>query len=243
MTHNNQSVSPLRQRMLEDMCLRKLSPKTQTGYVRAVKNFTHFFGRSPDTADAEDLRRFQLHLASSDISHTTINAMLIGLRFFFEITLERLEAMKRMSRVYLERKLPVILSVEEVARLLDNAPSIKYQAALSVAYGAGLRACEVAVVKVTDVDSERMVLRVEQGKAAGTAMPCCRRSCSCCCAPGGATPTRRERCCPVAGCSRDRARSIRSRRASSTALVMRPSNAPESTSACPCTRFATIYPS
>jgi len=164
MTDNNQPVSPLRQRMLEDMQLRKLGPKTQTAYIRAVKNFIGFLRRAPDSADAEDLRRFQLHLATSGTSHTTINATLTGLRFFFEITLERPEAMKNTSQVYLERKLPVVLSVEEVARVLDNAPGLRYQAALSVAYGAGLRAGEVVALKLRDIDSERMVIRVEQGK-------------------------------------------------------------------------------
>jgi site-specific recombinase XerD len=150
--------------MLEDMQLRKLTAKTQAGYIRAVKNFSRFLGCSPDRADAEDLRRYQLHLAAQGTSNTTINGTISGLRFLFEITLERPEAVRRMSRVYVERKLPVVLSVEEMTRLLEHAPSLKHRAALSVAYGAGLRAGEVAVVKVSDIDSERMLIRVEQGK-------------------------------------------------------------------------------
>ena len=164
MTHNNQPVSALRQRMLEDMQLRKLSWKTQGAYIRAVKNFTRFLGLSPDTAEAEDLRRFQLQMVHTGVSPTTINATITGLRFFFEVTLEYPEAMKRMSPVHLDRKLPTVLSTEEVTRLLQAAPDIKYQAALSVAYGAGLRTSEVVALKVGDIDSERMVLRVEQGK-------------------------------------------------------------------------------
>lgn len=164
MTDNNQPVSALRQRMVEDMRLRKLGPKTQTAYIRAVKKFARFLRRSPDSADAEDLRRFQLHLATTGTSHTTINATLTGLRFFFEFTLERPEAMKNTSQVYVERKLPVVLSVEEVARTLDNAPGPKYLAALALAYGAGLRAGEVVVLKIGDIDSERMVIRIDQGK-------------------------------------------------------------------------------
>ena len=164
MSDNNQPLSPLRQRMIEDMQLRKLGPKTQSAYLRAVKKLTRFLARSPDTADAEDLRRFQLHLASSGTSHVTINATLTGLRFFFEMTLDRPEVMKRTRQVHPQRKLPVVLSVEEVARLLAHAPGLKYQAALSVAYGAGLRAGEVVAIKVSDIESERMVIRVEQGK-------------------------------------------------------------------------------
>jgi integrase/recombinase XerD len=164
MTQNNQPITALRQRMLDDMQLRKLSWKTQGSYIRAVKNFTRFLGQSPDTADAEDLRRFQLHMVHTGVSPSTINATITGLRFFFETTLEYPEAMKRMSPVHLDRKLPTVLSAEEVTRLLQAAPDIKYRAALSVAYGAGLRASEVVALKVGDIDSERMVLRVEQGK-------------------------------------------------------------------------------
>jgi len=150
--------------MIEDMTLRKLSPKTQIAYIRAVKKLTTFLGRSPDTAMAEDLRRFQLRLVAQGISSITLNATITGLRFFFEVTLSRPEALARMSHVYEPRTLPVILSADEVARLLQCAGSLKYQAALSIAYGAGLRASEVVHLKVSDIDSERMVIRVEQGK-------------------------------------------------------------------------------
>jgi len=164
MTTTNPSISPLRQRMIDDMCLRKLSPQTHTAYIRAVKSFTRFFSRSPDQARAEDLRRFQLHMVSTGVSRTTINATITGLRFFFEITLERPEAMMKMSPVRVERKLPVVLSADEVGRLLQAAPGIKYQAAFALGYGAGLRAGEVVGLKVTDIDRERKVIRVEQGK-------------------------------------------------------------------------------
>lgn len=164
MTDNNHPVSPLRQRMLDDMRLRELGDQTQRGYVRAVVKFTRFLGRSPDMAEAEVLRRFQLHLASAGASATTINATLTGLRFFFGVCLEQPELMRRTSPVRQEHRLPVVPSVEEVTQILANAPGLKYQAALSVAYGAGLRAGEVVALKVTDIDSERMVIRVEQGK-------------------------------------------------------------------------------
>ena len=164
MTQNNKSITPLRQRMLEDMAMRKLSPMTQTAYIRAVKNFTLFLDHSPDTASAEDLRRYQLHLVEEGISSGSVNATITGLKFFFETTLERPEAMAKMSHVYEPRKLPLVLSLEEVTRLLQHAGGPKYQAALGVAYGAGLRANEVVHLTVNDIDSERMVIHVEQGK-------------------------------------------------------------------------------
>jgi site-specific recombinase XerD len=115
-------------------------------------------------ASPEDLRRFQKHLVEQDVSSTTINATITGLRFFFEVTLDRREALKKMSPVRVPQKLPTVLTADEVARLLSAAPNLKAKAALSVAYGAGLRASEVTHLKVTDIDSERMILRVEQGK-------------------------------------------------------------------------------
>ena len=163
MNEHHRPISPLRQRMIEDMTLRKMSVKTQSAYIRAVKDFTRFLGRSPDTASAEDLRRYQLSLVEQGISSTTLNATITGLKFFFVTTLERPALMAKMRHVYEPRTLPVILSLEEVSRLI-NAASLKYQAALSVAYGAGLRASEVVHLSVNDIDSERRVIRVEQGK-------------------------------------------------------------------------------
>jgi len=161
---NEHSISPLRQRMIDDMTLRKLSPRTQAGYLRAVVKFTRFFGQSPDLAAPEDLRRFQLHLVETGVSPTTINATLTALGFLFGVTLERPDALKRTSRVRQPQRLPQVLSVEEVARLLAGARNPKHRAALAVAYGAGLRASEVVQLKVTDIDSERMIVRVVQGK-------------------------------------------------------------------------------
>jgi len=155
---------PLRRRMTEDMTVRGFTASTQRGYIRAVGDFTAFFGRSPDSAGAEDLRRYQLHMRSSGASATTMNAAVSALRFFFTVTLGRDDAQVGMTTVREPRKLPVVLSPEEVARLLDAAPGLKYRAALSVAYGAGLRASEVVSLKLADIDSERMVIRVEQGK-------------------------------------------------------------------------------
>ncbi len=164
MTDSNKSISALRQRMIDDMTLRKLTSKTQAGYLRAVIKFTLFFGRSPDLASPEDLRTFQLQQVEQGVSSTTINATITGLRFFFDVTLERPSALKRMSRVRIPQKLPQVLSVEQVERLLAGASNPKHRAALAVAYGAGLRASEVVHLKVADIDSERMIVRVVQGK-------------------------------------------------------------------------------
>jgi integrase/recombinase XerD len=157
-------ISPLRQRMLDDMRMRKLSDKTQSHYIRAVVNLTRFLGHSPDTATAEDLRRYQLHLVEHGRTRTSLNRTITALRFFFGVTLDRLDALAKMSPVREPRKLPVVLSGEEVAHLIEAAGTPKYQAALSVAYGAGLRASEVVALKVSDIDSTRMTLRIEQGK-------------------------------------------------------------------------------
>jgi site-specific recombinase XerD len=150
--------------MIDDMTLRKLNPKTQEAYTRSVIKLTRFLGRSPDSASPDDLRRFQLHLAQNGVSNKTINATITGLRFFFQVTLDDHQALRKMSTVREPRKLPVVLSPDEVKRLLEATSSLKYKAALATAYGAGLRASEVTHLKVTDIDSQRMVIRVEQGK-------------------------------------------------------------------------------
>jgi len=158
------AVSPLRQRMIEDMRMRKLNPHTQEGYIRAVRKLTQYLGRSPDTATVEDLRNFQLYLVDHGISPITLNATLTGLKFFFDVTLGRLELMARMQPVHVPRTLPVILSREEAGRLIAAAKNLKHQTVLSVAYGTGLRASEVVALKVGDIDSQRMTLRIERGK-------------------------------------------------------------------------------
>ena len=164
MNSSTQEISPLRQRMLDDMRMRKLDPKTQSGYIRAVRRFAKYLGRSPDTATVEDLRNYQLYLVDHGISPVSLNAAITGLKFFFDITLDHAELMAKMQPVHVPRTLPVVLSREEVARLIAAAGNVKHQTMLSVAYGTGLRASEVAALKVGDIDSERMTLRVEQGK-------------------------------------------------------------------------------
>jgi integrase/recombinase XerD len=150
--------------MLDDLAMRKLNHRTQQCYIRAVVKLTRYLKRSPDTATADELRDFQLHMVNEGISPGTLNATITGLRFFFETTLDCPALVRKMRHVHEPRRLPEILSVEEVTKILQSAGSLKYQAALSVGYGAGLRASEITHLKVTDVDSERMILRVEQGK-------------------------------------------------------------------------------
>jgi site-specific recombinase XerD len=160
----DEAMSPLRRRMIEDMTIRKFASKTQHDYVQRVKNFAAFLGRSPDTASFEDVRRYQLHLAASGVGVSTLNQTVSTLRFFFRVTLRRHDIVEHTHFIHEPRKLPVVLRVEEVEWLLAAAPGLKYKAALSVAYGAGLRAAEVISLKVSDIDSKRMIIRVEQGK-------------------------------------------------------------------------------
>jgi site-specific recombinase XerD len=160
----SQAITPLRQRMIDDMRMCKLAEKTQIQYIRAVRRLAAFLGRAPDTATVEDLRRYQLHLVDHGTSPISINAAITGLKFLFEVTLDRSDLIAKMRPVRVPRKLPVVLSPDEVARLIAAAGNLKHQTALSVAYGAGLRAGEVVALKVTDIDSQRMILRIEQGK-------------------------------------------------------------------------------
>ncbi|MGA8170814.1 MAG: site-specific integrase [Methylocystis sp.] len=158
-------VSPLRQRMIEDMNIRHFSRNTQRVYIRAVEKLSDFLDRrSPATATPEDLRRFQLHLTASLAQPSTINVTTAALRFFFTVTLDQPDTARRLTFVHEPRKLPVVLSQEEVLRLLEAVTSVKYKAALSLAYGAGLRVSEVVSLKVSDIDSKRMLLRIERGK-------------------------------------------------------------------------------
>lgn len=166
MTHPtlDASVSPLRRRLIDDMHMRRFSRETQRNYIRDVGRFATFLGRPLDTATAEDLRRFQVEQRDAGVPAPTMNSIVAALRFFFTNTLDRPDLARKLFRVSHPRKLPVVLSPDEVARLLQATTCLKHQAALSVAYGAGLRVAEVAHLKVADIDSERMLLRVERGK-------------------------------------------------------------------------------
>ncbi len=164
MKQANQKISPLRQRMIEDMRMRQLTPSTQRNYLRAIFEFTRFFGQSPDQATAEDIRRYLLYRQDNGMTASTQNAIASGLKFFFNVTLDRHEVVRNLRHAPLPHKLPKVLSREEVARLIDTAHRTKYKAAFSLAYGAGLRISEVVNLKTSDIDSERMTLRIEQGK-------------------------------------------------------------------------------
>jgi integrase/recombinase XerD len=157
-------ISPLRQRLIEDMTVRNFIEKTRNDYVHHVKTFAAFLKRSPDTATPEDLRRFQLHQTETGVRPPSINSSVSALRFFFTVTLDRPDMARHLTVVREPRRLPVVLSPDEVVRLLEAAPGPKYKAALSAAYGAGLRVSEVVALKVPDVDSKRMMLKIEQGK-------------------------------------------------------------------------------
>ena len=157
-------ISPLRQRMTDDMRMRKLGEKTQYHYLRAVRQFAKYLGRSPDTATVEDLRNYQLYLVDHGTSPASLNSAISGLKFFCNVTLDRPELMAKMQPVHLPRKLPEIMSPDEVKRLIAAAGNLKHQTALALAYATGLRVNEVVHLKVGDIDSQRMTLRVEQGK-------------------------------------------------------------------------------
>jgi integrase/recombinase XerD len=157
-------MSPLRRRMIEDMTVRNLSPATQRSYVHAVAKFARFFGRSPEKLDLEDVRAFQVHLVAGGMSWPALNQTVCALRFLYGVTLGRPELPERIAHAREPRTLPVVLSADEVVRSLEAVLSLKCRAALTTAYAAGLRASEVACLKVINIDSSRMVIHVEQGK-------------------------------------------------------------------------------
>lgn len=223
------AVSPLRQRLIDEMEIQRFGRETQRNYIRDVGRFATFLGRSPDTATAEDVRRFQIEQGELDVPAPTMNAIVSALRFFFTQTLDRPDLGCKLVRMRHEHKLPVVLSRDEVARLLDATTCLKHQAALSVAYGAGLRAAEVAALKVRDIDSERMLLQVERGKpvlslskgAGGIATPCYRPDCWRCCESGGGSAGGSACCTSTADCSPASTTSSRSAPGSCTASSWR----------------------
>ncbi len=150
-------TSPLRRRMIEDMTVRNLSPTTQRSYVHAVSKFSRFFGRSPDTLTLEDVRTFQVHLASKGVAWASLNQPVAALRFFYGVTLGMAEIPERIAYAREPRRLPVVLSADEVVRFLESVPS-------TTAYAAGLRVSEVTGLRVADIDSGRMMIRIEHGK-------------------------------------------------------------------------------
>jgi integrase/recombinase XerD len=161
-----EKTTPLRQRMIEDMRIRGMAEKTQAAHIRAVKDFALFLKRSPDTATPEELRAYQLHMTNAGMTATTFNVRIVSLRFFFGMTCGRDEMKRHMQFRRAPRKLPAVLSVEEVGDILAAAPGpgLKYRAALGISYGAGLRASEVCHLRVQDIDSDRMMIHVDEGK-------------------------------------------------------------------------------
>ena len=230
-------ISALRARMIEDMMVRGFSEKTRNDYVRNVRAFAAFIGRSPDTATAEDLRLFQLHQTQIGMQPPSINGAVSALRFFFTVTLDRPDLARRLTVVPYPRRIPAVLSVEEVTLLLRAATAPKYKAAFATAYGAGLRVSEVVALKVGDIDSERMLLRVERGKGRKDrhAMLSPR-------APGGGRGGGAACCCREAGCFPAVTRSSRYQPASSAALSVPPPRPRGSRSACHRTRCGTASP-
>jgi site-specific recombinase XerD len=150
--------------MTEDMTVRNLSPATQRSYISAVSKFSRFFGRSPDQLTLEDVRTFQVHLVAKGISWPGLNQIVCALRFFYGVTLRRNEIPERIAYAREPRKLPEVLSAGEVVRFLEAVPSLRTRVALTTAYAAGLRASEAVSLKVANIDSGRMVIRVQQGK-------------------------------------------------------------------------------
>ena len=157
-------ISPLRRRMIEDMTVRNLSPATQQSYLNAVSKFSRYFGRSPDRLGLEDVHVFQVHLVATGISWPALNQIVCALRFFYGVTLGQATVPERIAYAREPSKLPVVLSADEVVRFLEAIPSLKCRTALTTVYAAGLRVSEVVLVKIADIDSQRMVVRVEQGK-------------------------------------------------------------------------------
>ena len=161
---STEAVSPLRQRMIEDMNARKLCAGTQRGHIRGCKRFAAFLKRSPETATAEDIRRFQLHLAEAGLSICTRNQIMTGLRFLLRVTLRRLDLAAEIYHLREPQKIPLVMSPDETKRLLVVARNLKVRVLLSLGYGCGLRAGEVIRLKVKHIDSAQKIIRVEQSK-------------------------------------------------------------------------------
>ncbi len=158
-------MTKLRQRMLEDMQIRNLAMATQKRYVDRVAAFAKYFQRSPEQLGSEQIRKYQIYLLNEKkLSSSTLNVTVCALRFLYKITLKRDWDISRIPHARRERKLPVVLSPEEVAQFLHAVKSVKYRAILITAYSAGLRVSEAVRLNVRDIDSKRMVIRVEQGK-------------------------------------------------------------------------------
>ena len=158
------TVSPLRQRMIEDMAARKLNPHTQRSHIQSCKRFAAWLKRSPDMATPDEVRGFQLHLIESGTSICNRNRIMTGVRFLFRVTLRRHDLAAEVWHIKEPERLPPVLSPEEVKRVLTMATSLKARAMLTLAYGCGLRAGEVVRLRAGDIDSEQMIIRIVQSK-------------------------------------------------------------------------------
>jgi integrase/recombinase XerD len=158
------AMSPLRQRMIEDLRLRNYAPKTQQIYLDHVGRFARHFDRSPEALGSEEIRTYQLHLVEQGVSWSQFNQAVCALRFLYRVTLKREDAVEHIPFPKQEKRLPSVLSPEEVQRLLGAVENRKHRLVLMVLYAAGLRVSEAVHLKVEDIDSARMVIRVRQGK-------------------------------------------------------------------------------
>jgi site-specific recombinase XerD len=158
------TISPLRQRMIDDMQMRNMSPLTQGAYLRAVANYSAFFRQSPDRLTFEDVRKYHVHLTSRGLEPQTINQILCALRFFYGKTLGKTQVAEHIPLARRSDPLPTVLTQDEVKRFLEATPDVLYKAAFTTIYAAGLRVSEVAALKIGDIDSGRMVIHVRQGK-------------------------------------------------------------------------------
>jgi len=159
-----QKVSPLRQRMIDDMTIRNMSVNTQKAYIRAVKNFSLHFGRSPDKLTFEDVRTYQLHLASRGLGAQAINQIMCALRFFYGTTLGKTGVSEHIPLGRRPDALPPVLGRDEVERFLQAVTDLEFRTAFVTIYATGLRVSEAAALKIKDIDSDRMVIHIRQGK-------------------------------------------------------------------------------
>ena len=158
------AITPLRQRMIEDMNARKLCAGTQRGHILSCKRLAAFLKRSPDTATLDDIRRFQLHLAETGISICNRNRTMTGVAFLFRVTLRRLDLCAEIYHLREPQKIPLVMSPDEMRRLLASASSLRVRVLLSLGYGCGLRAGEIVRLKVKHIDSAQQIIRIEQSK-------------------------------------------------------------------------------
>ena len=178
------TVSPLRQRMIEDMAARRLGPHSQRSHIHSCRRFAAFLKRTPDTATADDVRRFQLYLVESGLSITNRNRIMTGVRFLFRVTLRRHDLAAEIYHLKEPEKLPLTMSPNEAERLLTMAGSLRDQVMLSLGSGCGLRAGEIVRLKDGDIDSAQMIIRIVQSKGRKDGTSCCRQSCLCRCDSG-----------------------------------------------------------